>query len=305
MKEKIGEVILNYEYDKNSELNINDEGVREIEETLLEIVRTEEDLEKRLQNENNEMFLYQLSSIRQNILRWFDFNPDASLLEVGAECGAITALFCENVEQVVAVEVSKRRAMINATRNKSYKNLEVFVGNFNNIRFKQKFDYITMIGVLEYSAYYSDSHEPFLDMLKKAKDLLKPGGKLFVAIENKYGLKYWAGAAEEHTGRFFDGIEGYRSADVVRTFSKSSLKALLQQAGFKDSVFYYPVPDYKMPMEIYSEKHLPKSGSIANISPAYDRPRYEFFDERLAFSTICEDGLFEEFANSFLVLVEN
>lgn len=291
MKENIGGVILNYKYDTGMDC-CKDE---QIEEQLLVLVQTEEDVEQRLQKEHNEMFLYHLSPIRQNVLRWYDFNPKASLLEVGAGCGAITGLFCESVEQVVAVEASKRRAVINATRNKQYENLEIFVGNFKDIEFEQKFDYITLIGVLE---------EPFLELLKRAKTLLNPGGKLFVAIENKYGLKYWAGTPEEHTGQLFDGIEGYRDAEGIRTFSRMSLKALLQQAGFEKQKFYYPVPDYKMPMEIYSEKHLPKSGDITNISPAYDRPRYEFFDERLAFSSICEDGLFEEFANSFIVISE-
>lgn len=304
MKEKIGEVTLNYKYYTGTEPYSDSDTDMEIEETLLEIVQTEENLEQRLQKEDDCRFLYHLSPIRQNVLRWFDFNSTASLLEVGAGCGAITELFCENVGQVVAIEASKRRATINAMRNKHYKNLEIFVGNFKDINFEQKFDYITLIGVLEYAMYDIDSKEPFLDMLKSVKSMLKPGGKLLIAIENKYGLKYWAGAPEEHTGNLFDGIEGYGNADGVRTFSKNSLKKLLENAGFEKNDFYYPVPDYKMPMEIYSEKHLPKSGDITNISPAYDRPRYEFFDERLAFSTICEDGLFEEFANSFIVVSE-
>ena len=36
--------------------------------------------------------------------------------------------------------------------------------------------------------------------LIKIKQLLKPDGKLLIAIENQYGLKYWCGALEDHTG---------------------------------------------------------------------------------------------------------
>lgn len=301
MKEKIGEVTLNYKYYTENEPCSN---IDDIEETLLEAVRTGEDLELRLQKEENPAFLYHFSPIRQNVLRWFEFDSKASLLEIGAGCGAITGLFCENVEQVVAIDLSKRRSTINATRHKQYSNLEIYVGNFADITLEQKFDYISLIGVLEYSAYYMDSQEPFLDLLKKVKTMLKPGGKILIATENKYGLKYWAGAPETYTGGLFEGIEGYEKEESVRTFSKKSLKKLLENAGFSKNAFYYPVPDYRLPLEIYSEKHLPKSGDITNISPAYDRPRYEFFDERLAFSTICEDGLFEGFANSFIVVSE-
>lgn len=272
------------------ELDTNDK----FEELLLELVQTEEDLEQRLLREQDERFLYYLSPIRQNVISWFDFKPTASLLEVDAECGVITSFFCESVERVVAVEASKRKAAINAARNKQYENLEIVVGDFINIDFEQKFDYISLIG----------AKGPLLDLLKKAKGLLNPGGKLLMAIENKYGLKYWAGAPEAQTGNLFAGIEGYEDAEYVCTYSRKTLKTFLQQAGFEQQQFYYPVPDYKMPLEIYSEKHLPKSGNITGISPAYDGPRYEFFDERLAFNSICEDGLFEEFANSFIVISE-
>ena len=176
------------------------------------------------------------------------------------------------------------------------------MGNFEDIEFKEKYDYITLIGVLEYSIYYINSDDPFRDMLRKVKGLLKPGGKLFVAIENKYGLKYWAGASEDHTGKFFDGIQGYNDVDRVRTFSKDGLRKLLEDVGFVSNDFYYPVPDYKMPLEVYSEGYLPKKGDIKSISAAYDRDRYVLFDETLTYDSLCEDGMFEQFANSFIVV---
>ena len=265
------------------------------EEKLLDIVRKEKHLEEVLIQETDSRLLYYLSPIRQNVLRWFDFDKEASLLEIGAEYGAITGLFCENVKQVVAIESSEKSAFINKTRNDKFSNLEVCVGEFSNIKLEQKFDYITVIGSLEF---------PYLDMLKKAKSMLNPGGKLLLAIENKYGMKYWAGAPDDHTGKLFDSIQGYDAQDRAHTLSKGRLKVLLKEAGFEQQAFYYPVPDYKMPMEIYSEKQLPKPGDIRNISPAYDKARYEMFDERLAYSSVCEDGLFEEFANAFIVVCE-
>ncbi len=292
MKETIGGVTLNYEYNTILE----QQEPNDFERVLLEIVRNKEDIEAHLLKETDERFLYHLSPIRQNVLRWFDFDKKASLLEIGAECGALTGFFCENVQNVVAVDVSKQHSIINATRNNAHENLEIYVGAFADINFEQRFDYVTLIGTLE--------TESFLPTLQKIKTILKPKGKLLLAIENKYGLKYWAGAPEDYTGKLFGGIEGYEGMDKVYTFSKSNLKNCLEKAGFESNRFYYPVPDYKMAMEIYSEKHLPKPGDIKTISPAYDRPRYEFFDERLAYSSICEDGLFEEFANAFLVVCE-
>ena len=277
----------------------------DIEEKMLEIAKTETDLEAFLTRENDWTYLYHFSKIRQNILEWYDFGDKKSVLEIGSGCGAITGLLCDKAERVVAIDLSKKRSTINAYRNKDKDNLEIIVGNFDDIQTDEKFDYVTLIGVLEYAIYYIPGDDPFHDMVKKAKSYLKPNGKLIIAIENKYGIKYWAGAKEDHTGRMFDGIEGYDGVEKVRTFSRQGLEDLLKESGFTRTEFYYPLPDYKMPLEIYSEHNLPSKGSIKNNSPTYDRDRLILFDEVKALNTLCEDGLFEQFANSFLVICES
>lgn len=301
MEEYIGKIKLNYDFYKGTD----EYSDGDIEDKMLEIVReceTPEELEERLINENEWAYLYHFSNIRKNVIDWYEFDKEGSLLEIGSGCGAISGLFCNKTKRVTAVDLSKKRSYINAYRNKAYDNLEIIVGNFEDIEFKEKYDYISLIGVLEYSIYYINSDNPFEDMLKKVKGLLKPGGKLIIAIENKYGLKYFAGATEDHTGRLFDGIQGYINSDRVRTFSKQQLTNMLVRAGFEQNEFYYPVPDYKLPLAVYSEDYLPHKGDIKAISPAYDRDRYLFFNEIMAYDTICEDGLFEQFANSFIVI---
>lgn len=276
----------------------------DVEDDLLRVVQREQDLEKYLLKEDSWPHLYHLSSIRENILEWYDFDPSGSLLEIGSGCGALSGLFCRKVDHVVAIELSKRRSMINATRNQKYNNLTIMLGNFEDIEIEEKFDYVTLIGVFEYSILYIDSDDPFGDMLKKAKSFLKPGGKLIIAIENKYGMKYFAGATEDHSGRVFDGLENYVEVERVRTFSRKGLEKMLKQAGFVKNDFYYPTPDYKLPNEIYSDKHLPSFGSIRNATVAYDRDRYELIDERLFADAACEDDMFPELSNSFLVISE-
>ena len=57
------------------------------------------------------------------------------------------------------------------------------------------------------------------------KSLLSENGKLFIAIENRFGLKYWAGAREDHTGNYFESLEGYFGNERVKTFSKKELNS--------------------------------------------------------------------------------
>lgn len=85
---------------------------------------------------------------------------------------------------------------------------------------------------------------------------LKPEGRLLIAIENRLGLKYFAGAPEDHTDLHFFGINGYPGNQSVRTFSKNELGELLENSGFPFLRFYYPYPDYKFPTEIFTDESL-------------------------------------------------
>ena len=176
--EKIGNVTLNYRfYHGTDEYSDGD-----VEDRILQAVREKTDYEEEiLLDGNNWAMLYHLSPIRENLLEWYDFGKGKTLLEIGAGCGAVTGLFCRKCDRVVAVDLSKKRSTINATRNKACGNLEIMVGNFEDIQIKEKFDYVTLIGVLEYSIYYINSPDPFADMLKKARSYLKPGGTLVFA----------------------------------------------------------------------------------------------------------------------------
>lgn len=274
----------------------------DVEDELLEIVKTTQNFNEILANDDRWPILYHLSPIRQNIINWYPFKSDASCLEIGAGCGAITGALCERVSHVTAVELSKRRATINFERHKAYDNLEIIVANLNDVTFEKQFDYVTLNGVLEYAGSFTKTDDPYGDFLKQIRSYLKPDGKLILAIENRYGMKYFAGAHEDHTGKVFDGIVGYPGNDTVRTFGKKELETLLERSGFPLQEFYYPHPDYKMPMEIYSSKHLPDSSDLLSPAPNFDYDKYALFNETEAFRGIIENGQFEFFANSFLVI---
>ena len=246
---------------------------------------------------------YHLTHTRQNILNWYPFKQDASILEIGCGLGAVTGLLCNKCKAVTAVELSKRRATAALLRCREKDNLEIIVGNLNDIEFDRKFDYITLIGVLEYQGTYTESENPYKDFLLKVKTLLKEDGKLLIAIENKYGMKYWCGAAEDHTGIPFDGINQYQmSGSKVRTFAKEELRKLLIESGFINQYFYFPMPDYKLPMVIYSENSLPENEALENAFPYYIHSDGTLLiEEEGLYKDIIRNNVFDFFANSFLV----
>ncbi len=289
--------ILNLKFYKGEDLYSDGD----IEDELLEIVQNNEDYTDILKKDNRWAILYHLSKIRHNLLEWYEYNPEGTVLEIGAGCGAVTGVLCEKTKRVVGIELSKRRATINATRNGKYGNLEIMVGNFQDIQLEEKFDYVTLIGVLEYSPLYINSKTPFEDMVLKAKEYLKEGGKLIIAIENKMGLKYLAGVPEDHTGKVFDGVNDYVGVSHVKTLTKNELQTLLSNAGYKEQEWYYPMPDYKMPTVVYSDEHLPVPGELRNVVNVFDRERYQTFNEETVYDQLCKDGKFDYFANSYLI----
>ncbi|MDB9822384.1 class I SAM-dependent methyltransferase [Deltaproteobacteria bacterium] len=276
-----------------------------IENEILDIVKSNNDFSKILAADKRWPVLYHLSPLRRNLLEWYDFDSSASLLEIGAGCGALTGLFCEKVEEVVAVELSKRRAEVIANWHKDKSNLEIVVGNLNDISFDKKFDYITLIGVLEYAGKYTGTDNPYYNFLVQIKKYLTPEGTLIVAIENKFGLKYWAGAKEDHNGKYFDSIENYLDDSSIKTFGRAELEDLLNLAGFKTVKFYYPMPDYKLPIQVFSDDFLPDIGQIFGISPNYDNERMVLFNEATAYDNIIINKQFDFFANSFLLFCNN
>lgn len=250
---------------------------------------------------------YHLTKRRKNILNWYEFDSDSDVLEIGCGFGAITGTLCENCNSVTAVELSYRRAFGTYLRCRDKENLEIIVGNLNDIKFEKKYDYITLIGVLEYQGTYTKSENPYKDFLMTVKKLLKPDGKLLIAIENQYGLKYWCGAMEDHTGTPFGGINQYRyNTSSVRTFSRDALKRLMRECGFENTYFYYPMPDYKIPMVVYSENHLPNLSDIHNSNCYYVMDSHTLVaDEEKIYADIINNNVYEFFANSFLVECTN
>lgn len=274
----------------------------DIEDELLQAVRDGKS-DWMLHNDNRWPVLYHLSLERENLLSWIPLKGK-SVLEIGSGCGAVTGALLSQAGLVECVELSPRRAEIAAWRHKNEDNLTIHVGNLNDMdmALKGRFDYVTLIGVLEYAASFTHTARPYHDFLRHCSRFLKPGGSLIIAIENRLGLKYFSGAYEDHTGRIFDGLRGYPDVKGVRTFSRKELYNLLAESGFNGQEWYYPFPDYKFAYEIFSDAYLSNEKELY-LPPyaTYDRERIKFFEESEIIEALASTGAYREFSNSFLV----
>ena len=225
-------------------------------------------------------------------------------MEVGAGCGALTGLFCQKVSKVTAVEGTDRRAQIIYNRHKNHHNLEISLGNINDMEFEEKFDYIVLCDVLEYASQFTQTDNPYSDFLKKIKTMLSEDGVILLAIENRLGLKYFSGSNEDHLGQSFLGIDDYPNINHVRTFSRFELEELIQDAGFSEYKFFYPYPDHKFPVIIHTDEFVDELPFLKD-SPNFGYEKIKFFDEGSLNVALAKDNISKFFANSFLVEIRN
>ena len=252
--------------------------------------------------------LYHLSSSRANLLRPFAQRlSDVDILEIGAGCGAITRYLGESGARVLALEGSARRAAIARSRTRDLPQVEVLAERFDQFSCSAQFDVVTLIGVLEYANQFVPSPTPALAMLQRARALLKPGGLLLIAIENQLGLKYWAGAPEDHLGLPMYGIEGRYRSDQPQTYGRAHLANLLAKAGFSRSDFLSPLPDYKLPVSVVTPSGIVcaefDAAALAAQSAHRDPqlPKDPSFALELAWPAVMQNGLGADLANSFLI----
>lgn len=271
----------------------------DIENEIMEIIQ-EKKIEETLESDTRWPIVYHLSKEREWLLDWYPFKDNSTCLEIGGGCGAITGLFAKIFKQVTVVELSKRRAEICYNRHEACDNVEIYASDIYDFKNEIKYDYVTLIGVLEYiqNPKGNLSYIEFLTYIKKK--FLKAGGTLIIAIENQYGMKYFAGVKEDHVGVSYSGIEGYLEIQNIRTFSRYNLQHIISKSGYEEVEFYYPYPDYKFCKSIHSDKYLPKANELFAYN-RIDQESYTVFDEIKAMNEAINNEMYPVFANSFLV----
>jgi SAM-dependent methyltransferase len=251
---------------------------------------------------------YHLSPQRCDLLRPLTPLLQGSVLEVGSGCGAVTRWLGETARHVTAVEGSTRRAEITRLRCEDLPAVQVVSGNLERFESEQRFDAVTCIGVIEYAALYFSGPEPWNHMLSRMARYLSPGGKLVIAIENRLGLKYFAGAPEDHTGRAYDGLQNLYTPAGVRTLGRGEWLELLDRNGLAVQSWLYPFPDYKHAGVVLTDAALARIPvAVADIlgdspAPTQNRDYERTFSEESVWPSLVRNGLVPHLTNSFLIV---
>ena len=251
---------------------------------------------------------YHFGRARTNLLHPLRLGTGVRILDVGAGSGVNSRWAAEQGASVVAVEGDALRAEAAALRCEDL-DVEVRHGSATDVVDDNGFDLVLCIGVLEYAG-----HEPDR-FLAHLAGLVRPGGALVVAIENRFGLAYWLQADEDHLGLPFVGLEGYPpvaatgATATVRTFSRPELAGHLTAAGLTAQRWYQPFPDYKLPTTVLTDRCYDQPDAVdlvdQLVGPPIDRSRMGGrvpADERAIHRQVVGAGHGADMANSFLVV---
>lgn len=257
-------------------------------------------LDEKFQNEFETEKISHLLSVEKNILQWYEFKENATVLEIGAKLGGITSLLSEKCKEVTSIEFSKQRGEIISKRLKNNKNIEVIIGNLQDINLEdKKFDYVVLIGILEYAPLFFKSENPYLDFLSFAKSKLKPNGKILLAIDNPLGVQYIVGNKCELNIQAFETLENNNNPKLL---NKNDIENILRTLEIDNFKFYYPLPNYKFTNVIFSDEYLPISNDTKIMyNLIYNNNSKILLDERKVMKNFISAGMFENVANSYFV----
>ncbi len=262
-----------------------------------------EDYDRALGNVEAWQPFYHLSSMRKGLFYWYEFKEDAALLEAGAAFGALTGLFCDRCRLVVAAEADDFRAVWLRKRYSRRKNLCVYHGDISEpgftVDFPEKFDYIVVADLFGERFAGSSCMDLYAGYVKELTKLLKPDGHLLLAVDNRYGIRYFCGAPDPHTGRPFDGINRYPFGTSGYSFSRQELISVMEQAGLRWKL-YYPLPDHRLAQLIYSDAYLQGSSIQERLVPYYTDSSGLVAYEKNLYADLMENQVLPFFANAFL-----
>ena len=209
---------------------------------------------------------YVLDDGRADFRALLPLTPDSAVLDLGAGWGAVACGLAASCGSVTALDTNPKSL--------EFIRLRAQQSGLSNLRVAQidplddsrlpfaddTFDVAVLNGVLEYVGEASDGTPPEevqRRCLREIRRVVRPGGVLYIGIENRYGLLYFLGT-RDHSGLRYTSLLPRPLANLITrfrlhrpyrsyTYSEAGYRSLLKSAGFDDPSVYLAYPTYREP----------------------------------------------------------
>lgn len=262
---------------------------KQVEETILK--GEKKNYIECLRNASWETF-YQMSTLREGLINWYEFEKHASCLYISDGYGALTELLCRNVGKVVVAEREAERIDFIRKRGERYSNLTVKNADVKSLDRRESYDYIVVEQCIR------TKHE-MCELLEMLLPILTEQGRLLFCCENRLGMRYLCGVPDGLSGEPFAGI---REKEHLGRLTKVDVEEILGRTReVKGWKLYYPAPDEKLPQAIYTEEYLPSKSIRDRVIPYYtDKETLVALEDEFCDALIA-NNVYNIFANAFLV----
>jgi cyclopropane fatty-acyl-phospholipid synthase-like methyltransferase len=229
------------------------------------------------------------SDKRAAALELLQLTGEEMVVDLGCMWGALTIPLAKQSKYVLGIDQTIESLIFSEARavEENLNNIKFLCGNLRDIHLPSTtFDAAIVNGVLEWIPeidsvvvdeiwYQSKKRSSFgnpgvmqKEFLKNVHNGLIPGGKLFLAIENRYDYKMFCGIRDPHAGTLFTTIFPRFIANILSKLQKkreyrpwlysfSEIKNLVLDVGFSNVELYACWPDYRFPehINVYGEKN--------------------------------------------------
>ena len=251
---------------------------------------------------------------RANWHRLIDLPPDSRVLDVGAGMGTNSHALALYYRDVIAVEPVLQRVQFMQRRftQERLANVRIVRSSVWSLPFpKESMDLIAMNGVLEWVAegVPGDPRDLQRSALGKVIRLLRPGGYLYLGIENRIVPGYFIGYRDPHCGIPYvtvlprpmaqwyarrKGGSGYRNY----LYSSRGYRKLLRQAGFTHIDLYAAIPSYNDPRFL-----IPLEGQeFRHYVRCFENPAGTGLLRRIIKETLLKANLLQHLTYSFAII---
>ncbi|MFC2006758.1 methyltransferase domain-containing protein [Chloroflexota bacterium] len=209
---------------------------------------------------------------------------DSRILDAGSMWGGLTLPVAQHCREIYALDKTIETLAFLKIRAQQmgFTNVHAVASTVHHLPFPDGyFDMVILSGVLEWTAfdqeivledhwgkkrtdsaeYSKDPRQVQVDVLKEMRRVLKPGGHLYLAIENSIGYQYLSGTPDDHVNiRYVSFLPRFLANVITKlkrnceyrtyTYSLPGYRHLLNEAGFQNSEFYGAFRHYINPSEI-------------------------------------------------------